>query len=358
MTSITFRRDIMAIPAFIPDAIPQKAGKPFNQSDLVRLASNESPLPPFDGVLEMAASWMKKANRYPDNNCKNLRDDLARQTGASTEEIIVTNGSSELIFALARALLEPGSEMIVSELTFPLYGFCAKLAGAALREIPHIHFEHDLDGMLAAVTPATRLLVICNPNTPTGNVIPPAELHQFLQVIPPHVLVVVDEAYIDYVDEDQDPKLLAHVPLQDNLLVVRTFSKIYGLAGLRVGYGIARSSLAYNLKKVLPPFTVNMMAQLAAIESLKYQEEVQLRREWTAAQRLYLSSGFESLGIQFVPSCTNFIFAKLGALNEEIQEALLDGGLWIRETPLRDWFRVTIGTQTENSRLLQKLGAS
>ncbi|MDQ3870031.1 MAG: histidinol-phosphate transaminase, partial [Chloroflexota bacterium] len=331
--------------------------------DMAMLASNESPFGPLPQVVEAARGALDSTNRYPDPTNARLRRALADRYGVPAKRIAIGNGSCDVLLAAGAALLEPGAEMVYAWPSFSMYPHLAAATGASAITVPlDGEDRHDLDRMAEEVTVATRMVVVCNPNNPTGTAVALADIEQLLARVPRHVAVVVDEAYCEFSTlEDPD----ASVDLLDahpNLALLRTFSKVYGLAGLRVGFALCGAEeLRIALDQVRQPFFCNAAAQSAATEALRHQDEVVRRVERTIAVRLELEEGLERLGLEPAESHANFVWFDLG---EDRDEAELVRGLAERNVLVRAGaalgregaVRVTCGSPQENRRFLAALG--
>lgn len=349
---------------YMPGTPIEDVKREYDLKDVVKLASNEFPLPPFAEVKAAVMAAFDEVNRYPDGACLDLRQALADRFGRSIAEIAVGNGMDDLLELLGDALLDHGDEVVFADPSFMLYEDICARRGAVAVMIPLLPgYDHDLDAMAAAVTPSTKLVIVCNPNNPTGNYLPAAEIAAFVDKLPEDVLVVIDEAYNEFVaaDDWQDTlKLQAEKP---NVCVFRTFSKGYGLAGLRVGYGVCPTLVTDALDKVRQPFNVNRLAQVAAIEALKHQDQVLARRRMVIEAREYLQDALARMGRAVVPSQTNFVLVSIEGLSvpqEKVCEALKAMGVIVRDgngLGCPGWARVSMGTRDEIDCFLERLRA-
>lgn len=353
-------------PAHIRAISPYQPGKPISElaremglaeESIVKLASNENPL----GVGEKAREAMLKAvadiARYPDGNGFELKDALHRRYGVGHDQIVLGNGSNDVLELAARAFLGPGIDAVYSRHAFAVYPLATQEAGARGIEVPAKHFGHDLDAMLAAITPATRVLFIANPNNPTGTFLPGAEIEAFLARVPAHVLVVLDEAYTEYLAPEQRYDAIAWLKRFPNLLISRTFSKAYGLAGLRVGYGLASPAVIDLLNRVRQPFNVCSLGLAAAAAALFDDEFLARSYELNRAGMAQLTAGFVALGLDWIPSAGNFVTFKVGN-GAAVNQALLKQGVIVRPIGaygMPEWLRVSIGLESENVRFLEAL---
>jgi histidinol-phosphate aminotransferase len=327
---------------------------------IAQLASNESPLPPHPRVVEAIARTAAAMNRYPDPDATLLRRRLAERYETDPSRVAVGNGSCEILLAAAEALCEPGAEILFAWPAFSMYPYLSALTGAREIRVPLAAGDvHDLEAMAAEVTAATQLLLVCNPNNPTATHIPAAEIGAFCERIPPHVTVILDEAYVEFQtndDPDATLDLLADFP---NLVVQRTFSKCYGLAGLRVGYAIGSPGFRAAVDAVRQPFSVNALAQAAGAEAILHQDDVLRRVEGTIAERLRVEEGLRGMGLETADTQANFSWIDLG----EADEAEIVAGLAERDIAVRPGIplgspghiRVSYGTGAENDRFLHDL---
>lgn len=348
---------------WILDLEPYKPGKPIEElerelgiRDSVKIASNENPLGPSPKAIAATLASAASVHRYPDGASFNLRGALADRLDLPPEQFVFGNGSSELLELLAKVYLEPQAEIVYAWPSFAMYPIVAKGMGARTVEVPltadHVH---DLDAMAAAVTPATSLVIVCNPNNPTGTSVGAAELDAFADALPDDVVLVIDEAYVEYARRDDFPNALAIVRRRPNTIVLRTFSKIYGLAGMRVGYSISDPGLAGLLERSRHPFNVNLLAEIAACAALTDDEHVERSRANNAQGAEILESELAELGIRTWPTDANFLLAETGA---GAYDELLRLGVIVRPMggyDMPECVRISIGTPEENERLVKAL---
>jgi histidinol-phosphate aminotransferase len=352
--TIEFNRRLEAIPVY-----PAAETYAFD-GELVKLASNETPWAPHPQVLEAVEAQLRTLNRYPDPTKAALRERIAERTGLPATQVTVGNGSCELLLSAAEALLEPGAEIVYAWPSFSMYPHLAAASGARAVEVPlDAGGFHDLDAMAKEVTAATRIVLVCNPNNPTATALPLTQIDAFVAELPRHVCVILDEAYVEFStlqDPDGSLDLLARHP---NLVLLRTFSKVYGLCGLRVGYGLGSERFRLALDRVRQPFSVNALAQAAAVEALAHQDEVERRVERTAVERLHVESELERRGLDSTDSQANFSWIDLGDRDEaEVVARLAQRGVIVRAGAAlgqAGWLRVTYGTRPENDRFLAAL---
>lgn len=348
----------------LKDLVSYKPGKPIEElarerglkpSDIIKLASNENPLGPSPKAIEAMTRALHEAHIYPDGFGFKLRDALAKKFDVSLGQIILGNGSNEIIEFIGHAFLKAGDNIITAEHAFVVYKLMATLFGAQTIEVPDPKFVHDLDAMLAAITPRTKEVFIANPNNPTGTMVTMNALERFMDKVPEHVVTVIDEAYYEFVQEPQDT--MKFVREGRNVILLRTFSKIQGLAGLRIGYGIGPEDLVGVLHKTRQPFNANAIAQSGAVAGLLDDEHQNRTRQITDEGRAYLQDEFAKLNLEFVPSHANFVLVKVGDGNTVFQK-MLDQGIIIRamaEYKLPEWVRISVGTMEQNRRCIASL---
>ncbi len=325
---------------------------------IVKLASNENPLGPSPKVLDAIRAELSELTRYPDGNGFALKQRLAERYSVGINQVTLGNGSNDILELVARAYLAPGLNAVFSEHAFAVYPIATQAVGAEGRAVPASNWGHDLDAMVAAVDENTRVVFVANPNNPTGTWFDAAALGEFLARVPPHVLVVLDEAYIEYAEGQELPDGLAFLADYPNLLVSRTFSKAYGLAGLRVGYAISSPVIADVLNRVRQPFNVNSLAQAAACAALDDVDYLAASRRLNDAGMHQLEEGFRQLGLDWIPSKGNFIAVDFARDAAPINQALLREGVIVRSVAgygMPTFLRVSIGTEQENARFLDVL---
>jgi histidinol-phosphate aminotransferase len=348
-------RNIPVYPAADGYALPE---------DIALLASNESPDPPLPEVLAAAQAALPGVNRYPDPTSSRLRARLADRYGVPAQRIAIGNGSCDILLAAGQALLEPGAEVVYAWPSFSVYPHLAAASGARAITVALDHQDrHDLDAMATEVTAATRLVIVCNPNNPTSTALPLGDIEAFLDRIPRHICVIVDEAYCEFnLLEDPD----ASIELLDrhaNLVLLRTFSKVYGMAALRVGFALCASNeFPTAVDQVRQPFFCNAAAQAAAVEALRHQDEVARRVERAVAGRMQLIGGLEDTGLKVADSQANFVWVHLPEDAEELEvmRGLTERGVLVRAGGAlgrENALRVTAGTEEENDRFLRALRA-
>ncbi|MCX9156031.1 histidinol-phosphate transaminase [Niveibacterium sp. 24ML] len=357
---------VQKAPEYIRSISPYIPGKPIaelaremglREEDIVKLASNENPLGASPKAMEAATRAIAEIHRYPDGNGFELRAALVKKFGVSPEQIVLGNGSNDLLNLCAAAYLNHETSAVYSQHAFAVYPLAVKSAGAIGIEVPAKAFGHDLPAMLAAIRPDTRIVFIANPNNPTGNFLPAAEIEAFLDAAPDDVLVVLDEAYNEYLEAAQRYDSVAWLKRYPNLVITRTFSKIYGLGGLRVGYGLANRELADLLNRVREPFNVNNVALAAAAAALADEDFVARSYAVNREGMAQIVAGLNALGLEYIPSSGNFLTFRVGDAGT-INRKLLEQGVIVRPIAsyqMPEWLRVTIGLPNENVRFLDAL---
>ncbi len=326
--------------------------------EIRKLSSNENPYGPFPVALRAMTAVLSRLNVYSDGSVRALRGRLAEHLNVDAANITVSNGSNELLRVLAQAVLRPGDECVFAWPSFVVYPMVTQLMGATSVRVPLTDdLVHDLDAMLAAITDRTRLIFLCNPNNPTGTIYTRAAFDAFIGKVPPEVLVVIDEAYFEYVSDDEYPNGLEYFEPDGRICVLRTFSKIYSLAGARVGYGVLPSAMVDAVNKVREPFNVNTVAQVGAFYSLSDGAEVERRRRENQEQKTYLYSCFDRLGISYVPSETNFVWMKTDK-PVEVFKALLAKGIIVRDFGAMPALRVGIGSPDDTDATVAAIEAA
>jgi len=349
-------------PEHIKTIKPYVPGKPIEELERelgitgsIKLASNENPLGPSPLALKAIRDALADINRYPDGQCFYLRDALAQKLGIQLEEVLISNGSNEIIELTVRAFLRPGDEAIMAQPSFAVYPMIVQAAGGKNIIVPLKDFRHDLEVMASHITERTRIIFIANPNNPTGTINTKSEMENFMQRVPQGVLIVVDEAYHEYVTSPEYPQSLKYFREGRDILILRTFSKIYGLAGLRIGYGIAKEEILIEMNKVRQPFNVNSIAQRAALAALQDEEHIAASKRINKIGKRYLYEELEVMNLEYVPTEANFIYIILKEENaSSLYEKLLRHGVIVRPIGERE-IRVTIGLPGENKRFIETL---
>jgi histidinol-phosphate aminotransferase len=350
----------------LQDAPVYQPGRPIEEvarelglpaDDIIKLASNENPLGPSPAALAAMQKALARLHLYPDGNAFYLKQKLAQKLGLEPGNLILGNGSNEIIEFVGHALMSPGADVIVSQYCFAIYPIVARLFGANVITVPTRDYGHDLPAMLAAITPRTKVIFVANPNNPTGTLAPPADVMRLVNETPERVLLVMDEAYIEFLEEPADLRPLLRRGEKPNLLLMRTFSKIFGLAGLRLGYGMGHPELISSLEKVRQPFNINSIAQAGALAALDDAAHVQKTRLNNAQGLRFFEKEFSAMGLEIIPSSANFILVRVGD-GQRFFDQLQKQGVIVRPMGgygLPGWVRVSIGTPEENSRCLAAL---
>lgn len=357
-------------PEYIRAIAPYQAGKPISEvarefgldeARIVKLASNENPLGMPESARQAMLAAAAEIGRYPDANGFELKAAISERYGVPQDWITLGNGSNDILELAARAFVQQGEAVVYAEYSFIVYALATQAVGGRGISVPAKDYGHDLQAMLRAITPDTRVVFIANPNNPTGTFIPPAEIEAFMKSVPPNVVVVIDEAYNEYLDPGLQYDSTGWVMQYPNLLVSRTFSKAYGLAGLRVGFGLAQAHVTDLLNRVRQPFNVNSLAQAAAIAALNDAEFLKKSAELNAQGCRQLTEAFADLGLEFVPSFGNFVLVKVGedaGAGARVNLALLKKGIIVRPVGgygLPQWLRISVGLPEENAAFIQAL---
>ena len=355
----------LSVPEYILSLKPYVAGKPLEElereygiKDAVKLASNENPLGPSPMALEAIRQTAESLHRYPNSGSYDLCQHLARQLNLKCENIVLGNGSDDLIAMLARVLLQPGDEVILPQPSFLFYEIVIQFSGAVPVGIPLKSGTTDLDGMLERIGPKTRLIFVNNPHNPTGSLITKQALDAFVEALPTNIVLVIDEAYIEFVNDSRCPNSIDYLNSDKTVVGLRTFSKAYGLAGLRIGYGLMPAYFAELLHRVRQPFNVNSLAQAAAIAALNDQEFLKKTVKLVNDEMSFIYQALDKLNIHYYRSCANFLLIKLDKNADEVFEELLRQGVIVRSMTsygFPDCIRVNVGLHHENLRLLEAL---
>ena len=347
------------LPTYQPGRLIEEVARELNlpASDIIKLASNENPLGPSPAALAAMQKVLANLHLYPDGNAFYLKQKLAEKLGVAPVNLVLGNGSNELIEFVGHTYFAPGVDVVVSQFCFAIYPLVTKLFGANLITVPAKNHGHDLPAMLQAITPQTRAIFVANPNNPTGTLVPREEVIQFVNDVPDHVLLVMDEAYIEFLDAPLDLAALVRLGARPNLLLMRTFSKIFGLAGLRIGYGIGHPDLMAAFEKIRQPFNINSIAQAGALAALGDDEHIRKTRANNFAGLEFFQRAFRTLKLEYVPSAANFILVHVGE-GQRVFEAMQQQGVIVRPMggyQLGEWIRISVGTPAENERCLGAL---
>jgi len=324
---------------------------------IIKVASNENPFGPSPLAIAAMQKAVPGVNLYPDGNAFYLKQKLAARLGVETANLVLGNGSNEIIEFIGHALLGPGTDIVVSQYCFAIYPIVARMFGAEVVTVPANNYGHNLPAMLKAITPKTRAVFVANPNNPTGTLAAREEVIDFVNRVPDDVLLVMDEAYIEFLEDPVDLIPLIRLGARKNLILMRTFSKIYGLAGLRIGYGIASAELISALEKIRQPFNANLLAQTAALAALDDDGHVRQTRVNNFAGLIFFTGAFRKLNLEYVPSHANFILVRVGE-GQRVFEAMQRLGVITRPMggyQLPEWIRISVGTMPENERSLAAL---
>lgn len=359
MASLALNPTLAGLPVYQPgrpiEEVARELGLP--PAGIIKLASNENPLGPSPKALAAMQRLLPHLHLYPDGNAFYLKQRLAAELGLRPEHLILGNGSNEIIEFVGHALMRPGAEIVVSQYCFAIYPIVARMMGAAVVTVPARDFGHDLPAMVRAITPSTTVVFVANPNNPTGTLASREAVRALVESVPPHVLLAMDEAYVEFLDDPEDLVARIREGRHPNLLLMRTFSKIHGLAGLRLGYGIGAPELVATLERVRQPFNINALAQAAALAAL---EDVEHRESTKANNRAGLEfyrRELAALGLEVVPSAANFVLVRVGD-GQRVFADLQKRGIIVRPMSgygLPQFIRISIGTSAENARCLAAL---
>ena len=346
---------IKAIQPYVPGKPIEELERELGISNSIKLASNENPLGPSPKALNAIKDSFSDLNRYPDGAGYYLKNALSEMLSISSDELILGNGSNELLDIAARTYMQAGDEAVMASPSFVVYGMAVQSVGGRSIQVPLKDFRHDLEAMADAITPKTKIVFIANPNNPTGTINTKGELDSLMEKVTDDMLVVVDEAYYEYVSASDYADSMKHFRAGRNILILRTFSKIYGLAGLRIGYGIAKKEILTDMNRLREPFNTNSLAQKAALAALKDKAHVANSRKTNDEGKTYLYNELAALGIAYVPTEANFIYMPV-ADSASLNAGLLKKGIIIRPMGPKA-IRVTIGLPEENRRFIEALTA-
>jgi histidinol-phosphate aminotransferase len=352
------RKGILKIVPYVPGRSIEEVQKELGAKRWVKLASNENLLGPSPKAVKAIRKEIPNIHFYPEGPCPVLRKALAQKFSLPERSVVVSNGADNLIFMIANAFVDEGDEVVMADPTFQVYTNGTQIMGGKPIRVRLKDFTHDLDSMLKKVNRKTKLVFICNPNNPTGTIVSKALFNSFLSELPKRVLVVLDEAYGDFVDDPFYPNGLDYIKKRAQVIVLRTFSKVYGLAGLRIGYALGREDLVDCLYQVRDPFPVHRLAQVAAVAALKDRDHANKSIQLVYEGRRYLYEELDRVGLSYAPSQANFVFIDFGRDSEEVFQALLKEGIIIRPGKTWDYptfARVTIGRMEDNRRFIRAL---
>jgi histidinol-phosphate aminotransferase len=356
MTKNFEREMVSRLKPYIPGKPIEEVQRELGLSEVIKLASNENPLGPSPKAVAAMRKALKDVRLYPDNDCYHLRRKLAARFELPPEQILIGRGSDEIIHMIGLAFLQPGDEVLIPSHPFVLYEFTGTLMEANLVRVPlDEDFRYDLETMADKITDKTKLVFLANPNNPTGTMVTHEEVVKFLDCVGDQAIVVMDEAYFEYVEDEAYPRSLELVKEGRNIVVLRTFSKIYSLAGLRIGYGFAKRELSMPINKVREPFNISTLAMVAAEASLDDPAQVERSRRINRKGKKFLYRELKKMGIKYVPTQANFIFLDCGRDAVETSRELMKKGIIVRADPAFGYpthFRITIGTQEQNEKFI------
>lgn len=358
MTTLPVAEHILRLRPYLPGKPIEEVQRELGLTDIIKLASNENPLGPSPHAVAAMTQAAASVALYPEGSAPLLRQAVARHMQMPPETLIFGNGSDEVLHLLALSFLRPGDEVVQGDPSFAMYEIYTTQCDAKSVKVPLKNYTHDLDAMADAITPRTRMVMVANPNNPTGTLVTRPEIERFLSRVPASVLVVFDEAYDEYVSHPEKADLRPLIREGRDVVILHTFSKVYGLAGLRVGYGMARPDIAEVLNRVRSPFNVNLLAQAAAIAALEDTEHLTRSVSLNAEGRDYLCQEFTRLSLDYVPSQANFVLVDVARDSREVFDALLHRGIIVRAGAglgLPRHIRVTVGTSDQNARFIQAL---
>ncbi len=355
--SIIPRKAVLNVKPYLPGKPIEEVKRELGLQDVIKMASNENPLGPSPKAMDAIKKYVGSINRYPEGGCFYLRGAVAKRLKIKPEQLIFGNGSDELIELTLKAFVNEGDEVIVAKPTFLMYEVASTAHGAKIKVVPMRYFKYDLRAMKDEVNKNTRVVFIANPDNPNGTYVARYELENFLKGLPEETIVFLDEAYCDFVEEQDYPNGLEYLR-ENNLIVTRTFSKAYGLAGLRVGYGVSSPEIIKYMEAVRDPFNVNSLGQIGAIAALKDKDFLSKSKKAVREGKKFLYSELKAMGTRYVPSVTNFILIELGPKSGEIAERLLKKGVIVRNMKswgMENFMRVTVGKEAENKRFIREL---
>jgi histidinol-phosphate aminotransferase len=357
--AIVPRPEVLEMAAYIPGKPQKVLERELGVRDAIKLASNENPLGPSPRAREAIIEALDEVNRYPEGTSYNLRERLTELHRVDREQIVVGSGSNEIIELLAHVFVGPGAQGIVADPTFPMYSPAIRVTGGEVIRVPTRDLTHDLEAMAAAIGPKTRIIYIANPNNPTGTMVTRDEVDRFMEKVPRNVLVVFDEAYYEYVRHPDYPQTMEYLNAGRHVAILRTFSKIYSLAGLRIGYCLTHVETAGLVHRVRCPFNVTTVAQAAALASLDDPGQIERSIRVNDEGKAFLTEALGKLGVEVTPSQANFLLVRLPVPAKPISADMERQGVIVRPmTPFRlppEYVRVTVGTRTENESLLEAL---
>ena len=352
------RKEMLKIKPYIPGKPIQEVKRELGLRSVVKLASNESPFGPAPSVIREITKQAVNLNRYPEGSCFYLREKLAKILGIKKNQLFFGNGSDEIIVLAIRAFVNPGDEVVISNPTFLIYEIASKVAGAKIKKVPFKNFRYNLEAMKKAITKRTKIVFIANPDNPIGTYVTEAEVQRFLKGVPKDLIVYFDEAYYELVSKRDYPDTLKLLNQGKNLIITRTFSKSYSLAGLRIGYGISKPRIIECLNRVREPFNVNSLAQVAALKSLESKGHLKKIKKAVREGKEFIYNAFKDMNLDFIPSETNFVLVNVKKNSTGVFRKLLKMGVIVRDMKawnFKTYIRVTIGTKEENKKFITAL---
>jgi len=351
------RKNILCITPYIAGKPIEETKRQLGLKEVIKLASNENPLGPSPLAVKALLKSIPKINRYPDSNGFYLKDKIARSYKISPANVILGNGSDEIIDIVIKTFVEEGENIITADVTFLEYEIISRVNNREIIKVPLKYFRYDLNAIRKKISRNTKLIFIANPNNPTGTYVTRLEVRDFMDGLPEHVIVVLDEAYETFIDVDDFPESLSHIS-NKNIIIMKTFSKVYGLAGLRVGYAFGRQDLIAAMEKARQPFNVNLLAQTAAVAALDDKNFLKRTREVILKGKDYYYRELKKLGLVFIPSIANFVLIDTGRDGSSVFRDLLKQGVIVRDMKqygLQNYIRVTIGTMKENEKFIKAI---
>ncbi len=352
------RAEIFDLKPYTPGKPVEEVKRELGLEDIIKMASNENPLGPSPQAIEALRDSLNTIHFYPDSNCFYLKQRLITFLGIQDNQLMIGNGSDELLKLLVETFINRGDEVIFGSPSFSEYEFTATIMGAKCIAVPLIDFKHDLPAMADAITDKTKIIYLCNPNNPTGTAVSREEVDEFMTRVPDDVIVIFDEAYFEYNECSDFPNGLDYLQQGRNVIVSRTFSKIYGLAGLRIGYMVTTPDIVAAVERVTEPFNVNLLAQIAALAALDDNDHVEASQKMNSEGKAYLYTEFDKMGLKYVPTEANFIFVDTGQDCKEVFKKLMLKGVIIRTGDIfgyPTYIRVTVGNSSENQRFIKAL---
>jgi len=352
------RHGINDLIAYVPGKPVEEVKREYGLSEIIKLASNENPLGTSPKALEAMKQAINDCCLYPEGSSIMLRQKVAASFGINEDMVIFGNGADNILLMIAQSFINEGEEVIIGDPTFSVYETVTRIMGGKVVKVPLQGYTHDLPSITEKINEKTKIVFVCNPNNPTGTIVTEEQVERFMDLVPSRCVVVFDEAYAEFVNQQHYPQTIKYIQEQKNVLLVRTFSKIFGLAGVRVGYAVGPKHLIDILRKVVEPFPVNRLAQAGALAALDDTEFVHKVLEVNQKGREYLYEQFSQLDMPYCPSQTNFIFVNLGMDSQYVFKKLLEKGIVIRPGniwSLPDFARITIGTMEQNEKLIAAL---